>query len=55
VTFSSDSHAPAEVGWGYARTQSTARACGVIEFVTIVKRRKIVHAMARDETPDAGA
>ena len=35
VTFSSDAHAPAEVGWGYDRTLPLARACGVVEFVTL--------------------
>lgn len=54
VTFSSDSHAPAEVGWGYAETLATARECGVTEFVTIVKRRKIVHSLLPDETVNAG-
>jgi histidinol-phosphatase (PHP family) len=41
VTFSSDAHAPAEVGWGYDRTLAHARAAGVEEFVTFEKRRKI--------------
>jgi histidinol-phosphatase (PHP family) len=40
VTFSSDAHAPAEVGWGYDRTLALARAAGVTEFVTFEKRRK---------------
>src|SRR5437773_10375311 len=40
VTFSSDSHAPAEVGWGYERTAAEARECGVREFVTFEKRRR---------------
>jgi len=40
VTFSSDAHAPAEVGWGYERTLALARACGVREFVTFQRRRK---------------
>lgn len=40
VTFSSDAHAPAEVGWGYARTVETALASGVREFVTFDRRRK---------------
>jgi histidinol-phosphatase (PHP family) len=40
VTFSSDAHAPAEVGWGYERTLAAARAAGVEEFVTFERRRK---------------
>ena len=43
VTFSSDSHAPAEVGWGYATTAAEAKACGVREFVTFEKRRRRAH------------
>jgi len=39
VTFSSDAHAPAEVGWGYARTLEIAREAGVTEFVTFERRR----------------
>jgi len=45
LTFSSDSHAPAEVGWGYDETRRTARECGVSEFVTIEKRKKIPHPL----------
>ena len=41
VTFSSDAHAPAEVGWGYEKTLALARECGVTELVTFEKRRKI--------------
>ena len=47
VTFSSDAHAPAEVGWGYERTVPAARLCGVTAFVTLEKRRKIVHPLPR--------
>jgi len=47
VTFSSDAHAPAEVGWGYERTLPLARAAGVVEFVTFEKRRKIARALPR--------
>jgi histidinol-phosphatase (PHP family) len=47
VTFSSDAHAPAEVGWGYERTLPLARACGVADFVTLEKRRKILHPLPR--------
>jgi histidinol-phosphatase (PHP family) len=43
VTFSSDAHAPAEVGWGYEKTLKLARSCGVHRFVTFEKRRKITH------------
>ena len=32
MTFSSDSHAPAEVGWGYEKTVELARRCGVFNF-----------------------
>jgi len=45
VTFSSDAHAPAEVGWGYEKTVALARRCGVREFVTFESRRKIFHAL----------
>jgi histidinol-phosphatase (PHP family) len=45
VTFSSDAHAPAEVGWGYEKTLELARACGVDEYVTFEKRRKILHPL----------
>jgi len=41
ITFSSDAHAPAEVGWGFERTLAVAREAGATEFVTIEKRRKI--------------
>ena len=41
VTFSSDAHAPAEVGWGYERTLIMAREAGVSELVTFEKRRKV--------------
>jgi len=39
VTFSSDAHAPAEVGWGYERTVAEALRCGIREFVTFEGRR----------------
>lgn len=45
VTFSSDAHAPAEVGWGYEQTVQTARACGVTCFVTFEWRQKIAHPL----------
>jgi len=45
VTFSSDAHAPAEVGWGYEKTVELARRCGVREFVTFERRRKVVHPL----------
>jgi len=45
VTFSSDAHAPAEVGWGYERTLSLARAAGATEYVTFQRRRKIRHPL----------
>jgi histidinol-phosphatase (PHP family) len=40
VTFSSDAHAPAEVGWAYRETLAHARACGVSSFATFSRRRK---------------
>ena len=40
VTFSSDAHAPAEVGWGFDRTLALARAAGAREFVTMEHRQK---------------
>jgi len=46
VTFSSDAHAPAEVGRGYDRTVPHARAAGATTFVTFEKRRKIEHPLA---------
>jgi histidinol-phosphatase (PHP family) len=45
VTFSSDAHAPAEVGWGYGETVPLAVSCGVTGFVTIEKRRKLRHPL----------
>ncbi len=45
VTFSSDAHAPAEVGWGYEKTLSLARAAGAAEFVTFEKRRRFRHPL----------
>jgi len=48
VTFSSDAHAPAEVGWGYDKSLELARNCGVKEFVTFEKRRKIFHPLPRE-------
>ncbi len=45
VTFSSDAHAPAEVGWGYERTVEIARACGVTTFVTFERRQKTAHPL----------
>jgi histidinol-phosphatase (PHP family) len=45
VTFSSDAHAPAEVGWGYEKTLQLARDCGVDEYVTFEKRKKIRHPL----------
>ncbi len=51
VTFSSDSHAPAEVGWGYERTVEAARACGVQEFATFEKRKRRICPFP--ENPDA--
>ncbi len=48
VTFSSDAHAPAEVGWGYEKTLKLARDCGVDEYVTFEKRRKIPHPLPTD-------
>jgi histidinol-phosphatase (PHP family) len=49
VTFSSDAHAPAEVGWGYEKTMAVARASGVREFVTFEKRRKIFHSLPPED------
>ncbi len=45
VTFSSDAHAPAEVGWGYEKTVELARRCGVRDFVTFEARRKTIHTL----------
>ena len=48
VTFSSDAHAPAEVGWGYERTLDLARRCGAKQFVTFDGRRKVFHPLPLD-------
>ena len=53
VTFSSDAHAPAEVGWGYDRTLAHARAAGVREFVTLERRRKIRHPLPPEDSSAA--
>jgi histidinol-phosphatase (PHP family) len=45
VSFSSDAHAPAEVGWGYDRTTALAREAGVERFVTFERRRKTFHPL----------
>jgi len=45
VTFSSDAHAPAEVGWGYTQTAAIARAAGVREFVTFERRTRVAHRL----------
>ncbi len=42
ITFSSDAHAPAEVGWGFDRLLDHARACGAREFVRFARRGKIL-------------
>lgn len=47
VTFSSDAHAPAEVGWGYDRTLPHARESGATEFVTFEKRKKTARPLPR--------
>jgi histidinol-phosphatase (PHP family) len=47
ITFSSDAHAPAEVGWGYEKTLAVAREAGATEFVTFEKRRKRRHPLPR--------
>jgi histidinol-phosphatase (PHP family) len=51
VTFSSDAHAPAEVGFGYAETVAEARRRGVREFVTFERRRKIFHPLPPEPPP----
>jgi len=45
ITFSSDAHAPAEVGWGYDRTLELARAAGARDYVTFAKRRQTAHPL----------
>ncbi|MEX0879402.1 MAG: histidinol-phosphatase HisJ family protein [Thermoanaerobaculia bacterium] len=45
VTFASDAHAPAEVGWGFERTLELARGAGAGEYVTFAKRRKTAHPL----------
>lgn len=47
VTFSSDAHAPAEVGWGYEKTLELARTAGAAEYVTFEKRRKVRRPLPR--------
>jgi histidinol-phosphatase (PHP family) len=44
-TFSSDAHAPAEVGSGYEKTVPLARSLGVTEFLTFEKRRRIARPL----------
>jgi histidinol-phosphatase (PHP family) len=44
-TFSSDAHAPAEVGWGYEKTVPFARSLGVTEFMTFERRRRIARPL----------
>lgn len=51
VTFSSDAHAPSEVGWGYERTVPQALACGVTEYVTFEKRKSVVHPLRAPAGP----
>jgi histidinol-phosphatase (PHP family) len=45
ITFSSDAHAPVEVGWGYQATRALALDCGARQFVTISNRKKTLHAL----------
>jgi histidinol-phosphatase (PHP family) len=45
ITFSSDAHAPAEVGWGYEKTLAVAREAGATEYVTFERRRKLRHPL----------
>ena len=45
IVFSSDAHAPAEVGWGRERTLAAARAAGALEHVAFRKRRRTGHAL----------
>jgi histidinol-phosphatase (PHP family) len=49
ATFSSDAHAPAEVGWGYDRTVEAARACGVREFAVYAKRIRRMQPLPESE------
>lgn len=45
ITFSSDAHAPAEVGWGFERTLELARGAGAREYVTFARRRRTAHPL----------
>jgi histidinol-phosphatase (PHP family) len=45
VVFSSDAHAPAEVGWGFDRLLAHARDCGARELVTLERRSKIIRPL----------
>jgi histidinol-phosphatase (PHP family) len=45
ITFSSDAHAPAEVGRGYDRTVAHALDAGARQYVLFEKRKKIPHSM----------
>ncbi len=49
--FSSDAHAPAEVGWGYDQTIGEARRCGISEFVTFEKRVRRPHPLPVPAAP----
>jgi histidinol-phosphatase (PHP family) len=43
IVFSSDAHAPAEVGWGRDRIEAAARAAGAREHLSFRKRKRRKH------------
>ncbi|HEX7528948.1 MAG TPA: histidinol-phosphatase, partial [Thermoanaerobaculia bacterium] len=43
IVFSSDAHAPAEVGWGRDRIEAAARAAGAREHLSFRKRKRRTH------------
>jgi len=45
IVFSSDAHAPAEVGWGRAEVLAAARAAGAREFLSFRKRKRRRHPL----------
>jgi histidinol-phosphatase (PHP family) len=46
IVFSSDAHAPAEVGWGRSQIEAAARAAGAGEHLSFRKRKRRSHALS---------
>jgi histidinol-phosphatase (PHP family) len=45
LVFSSDGHAPAEVGWGLAEVVAAARAAGATTHATFLRRERTLHPL----------